>query len=45
VTSTAAEETDEVESGGDLDSFTIKSETSRGGLLFIGSKLSAADRF
>jgi hypothetical protein len=30
------------ESGGDLESFGMKSETTRGGLLFIGSKISAA---
>jgi hypothetical protein len=30
------------ESGGDLDSFRIKSKMTRGGLLFIGSKISAA---
>jgi hypothetical protein len=35
-----AEETDGVESGGDLESFTMKSEMSWGRLLFIGSKLS-----
>jgi hypothetical protein len=36
------EETGGVESGGDLESFEIKSETTWGGLLFIGSKISAA---
>jgi hypothetical protein len=41
VASTAAEKTDGVESGGDLESFMIKSKMPRGGLLFIGSKLSA----
>jgi hypothetical protein len=35
------EETDRVESGGDLESFGMKSETTHGGLLFIGSKISA----
>jgi hypothetical protein len=35
-----AEETDGVESGEDLESFTMKSEMSWGRLLFIGSKLS-----
>jgi hypothetical protein len=34
--------TGRVESGGDLESFGMKSETARGGLLFIGSKISAA---
>jgi hypothetical protein len=38
----AAEETGGVESGGDLESFRMKSKTIRGMLLFIGSKLSAA---
>jgi hypothetical protein len=38
--SMTAEETDGVESGGDLESFTMKSEMSWGRLLFIGSKLS-----
>jgi hypothetical protein len=33
------EETDGVESDGDLESFMMKSETPRGGLLFIGLKL------
>jgi hypothetical protein len=42
------EETDRVESNrveesdGDLESFRMKSETTRGGLLFIGLKISAA---
>jgi hypothetical protein len=46
--STAAVATDKVESGGDLESsgdlesFGLKSETTRGGLLFIGSKISVA---
>jgi hypothetical protein len=43
VTSTVAEESDGVESeetGGDLE-FWDESETTRGGLLFIGSKISA----
>jgi predicted small integral membrane protein len=35
------EETGGVESGGELKSFVMKIETTRGGLLFIGSKLSA----
>jgi hypothetical protein len=35
-----AEETDGVESGGDLESFTMKSEMPWSRLLFIGSKLS-----
>jgi hypothetical protein len=41
---TAIEETDGVEIayGGDLEIFGIKSETTWGGLLFIGSKLSEA---
>jgi hypothetical protein len=39
---TATEEIGRVESGRNLDSFVMKSETPRGGLLFIGSKLSAA---
>jgi hypothetical protein len=30
------------ESGGDLESFDMKSEMTRGGLLFIGWKISAA---
>jgi hypothetical protein len=30
-----------VESAGDLESFVLKNETTRGGLLFIGSKISA----
>jgi hypothetical protein len=33
--------TDGVQSGGDIESFGMKSETTRGGLLFIGSKISA----
>jgi hypothetical protein len=37
-----ADEPDGVESGGDLESFGMKSETAWGGLLFIGSKISAA---
>jgi hypothetical protein len=37
----AAEETGGIESNGDLESFVMKSEMSRGELLFIGSKLSA----
>jgi hypothetical protein len=40
--STAAVATDGVESGGDLESFEMKSETTQGMLLFIGSKISAA---
>jgi hypothetical protein len=39
--SMAAEETGGVESVGDLESFTMKSEMSQGGLLFIGLKLLA----
>jgi hypothetical protein len=42
--STAAEETSssgEVESGSDLESFRMKSETARDGLLFIVLKISA----
>jgi hypothetical protein len=38
----AAEETGGLESGGNLESFGMKSETTRGGLLFIGLKISAA---
>jgi hypothetical protein len=43
----AAEETggverSRVESGGGLESFGMKSEMTRGGLLFVGSKISAA---
>jgi hypothetical protein len=38
----AAEETGGVESNGDLESFVMKSETPRGGLLFISLKLSAS---
>jgi hypothetical protein len=38
--STAVEETSRVESGSDIESFTMKSEMSRDGLLFIRSKLS-----
>jgi hypothetical protein len=38
---TGGVESDEVESGGDLESFGMKSKTTRGGLLFIGSKISA----
>jgi hypothetical protein len=30
----------DLESSGDLESFGMKSETTRGGLLFIGSKIS-----
>jgi hypothetical protein len=47
VASTAAVATGRVESGGDiesgrdLESFRMKSEATRGGLLFIGSKISA----
>jgi hypothetical protein len=33
---------EDLESGGDLESFGMKSETTRGGLLFIGSKISVA---
>jgi hypothetical protein len=33
--------TDKVESGGDLESFGMKNKTTRGGLLFIDSKISA----
>jgi hypothetical protein len=40
--STTAEETSGVQSGGDIESFGMKSETRRGGLVFIGLKLSAA---
>jgi hypothetical protein len=36
---TTAEETDGVESDRDLESFGMKSETTRGRLLFIGSKI------
>jgi hypothetical protein len=39
-TSTTAVATGRVESGGDLESFGMKSETTRGGLLFIDSKIS-----
>jgi hypothetical protein len=35
------EETSGVESGGDLDSFRMKNETTQDGLLFICSKISA----
>jgi hypothetical protein len=35
------EETSGVESGGDVDSFEMKRETTRDGLLFIGLKISA----
>jgi hypothetical protein len=38
--STAVEETGRVESDGDIESFAMKSEMSRDGLLFIRSKLS-----
>jgi hypothetical protein len=38
----AAEETDGVESGGDLTSFGMKNEMTRSGLLFIGWNISAA---
>jgi hypothetical protein len=38
----AAEESSIVESGGDLECFGIKSETTQGGLLFVGSKISGA---
>jgi hypothetical protein len=31
-----------VESGGDLESFRIKSKTTQGGILFIGLKISVA---
>jgi hypothetical protein len=40
--STVAKEAGGVESGGYLESFGMKSETTWGGLLFIGSKISAA---
>jgi hypothetical protein len=42
VASTATEETDRVEreSGGDLEIFGMRSETTRGCLIFIGSKIS-----
>jgi hypothetical protein len=40
-TSTTAVATGRVESGGDLESFGMKSETTRGRLLFIDSKISA----
>jgi hypothetical protein len=33
--------TDKVESGGDLESFVMKNKMTRGGLLFIDSKISA----
>jgi hypothetical protein len=36
----AAVTTDRVESSGDLESFGMKSERTRDGLLFIGSKIS-----
>jgi hypothetical protein len=39
---TAAVATGGVESDGDLESFGMKSETTQGGLLFIGSRISAA---
>jgi hypothetical protein len=42
VASIAAEETGGVENGGDLESFGMKSETTRNELLFIVSKISAA---
>jgi hypothetical protein len=34
-------ESGEVESGGNLESFGMKSKITQGGLLFIGSKISA----
>jgi hypothetical protein len=37
----AVEETGGVESSGDLESFGMKNETTRDGLLFICSKISA----
>jgi hypothetical protein len=40
--STTEEEISGVESGGDLESFGMKSEMTQGGLLFICSKISAA---
>jgi hypothetical protein len=40
--STAAVATGGVESDGDLESFGMKNEMTRGGLLFISSKTSAA---
>jgi hypothetical protein len=42
VEETGGVESSGVESDGDLESFEIKSETTWGGLLFIGSKISAA---
>jgi hypothetical protein len=41
-TSMVVEETGGAESGGDLESFEIKSEMTRDELLFIGSNISAA---
>jgi hypothetical protein len=38
----AVDETGGVESDRDLESFRMKSETTRGELLFIGSKISVA---
>jgi hypothetical protein len=38
---TMAVVTGRVESGGDIESFGMKSKMTRGGLLFIGSKISA----
>jgi hypothetical protein len=39
---TSGVESSRVESGGDLESFGMKSEMTWGGLLFIGSKISTA---
>jgi hypothetical protein len=36
------ENNEDLESGGDLDNFGMKSKTTWGGLLFIGLKISAA---
>jgi hypothetical protein len=36
------ENNEDLESGGDLDSFGMKSKTTWGGLLFIGLKISTA---
>jgi hypothetical protein len=43
IDSDGAESSRDLESGGDLESFGMKSEMTRGGLLFIGSKILTVD--
>jgi hypothetical protein len=42
VTTGRVESDENLESGGDLESFWMNSKMTRGGLLFIGSEISAA---